>query len=268
MWDHRRMPGTLVSFHAHPDDEAILVGGTLALAADAGHRVVLVFATRGDLGEVADDVLAPGEPLADRREVEARAAADVLGVARVEFLGYDDSGMAGEATNDHEGAFAAADLEEAAARLAEILRDEHAEVLTVYDDHGGYGHPDHIQVHTVGIRAAALAGTPRVYAGTVSRDHYLEMMAAMGDDLPDDMDVPDPETFDLGVADALITTRVDVSSVLDRKQAAMAAHASQIPAESFFLALAPEQFRLAFGTEWYIRLDETPTDEETWLFAG
>ena len=79
------MPGTLVSFHAHPDDEAILVGGTLALAADAGHRVVLVFATRGDLGEVDDGVLAPDEHLADRREAEARAAAEVLGVARVEF---------------------------------------------------------------------------------------------------------------------------------------------------------------------------------------
>ena len=78
--------GTIVSFHAHPDDEAILVGGTLALAAEAGHRTVLVFATRGDLGEVADGVLAPDEALADRREVEARAAADVLGVARVEFL--------------------------------------------------------------------------------------------------------------------------------------------------------------------------------------
>jgi LmbE family N-acetylglucosaminyl deacetylase len=260
------MPGTLVSFHAHPDDEAILVGGTLVLAADAGHRVVLVFATRGDLGEVAEGVLADDEPLADLRELEARRAAEILGVARVEFLGYDDSGMAGEATNDAPNAFAGADLEEAAARLAEIMRDERAEVLTVYDDHGGYGHPDHIQVHHVGRRAAALAGTPRVYAGTVSRDHYLEMMAAMGDDLPDDMDLPDPETFDLGVADALITTRVDVSSVLDRKQAAMAAHASQIPAESFFLALPADKFKIAFGTEWYIRLDETPATEETWIF--
>src|SRR5438093_1371076 len=141
------MPGTLVSFHAHPDDEAILVGGTLALAADAGHRVVLVFATRGDLGEVDDGVLQPDEALADRREAEARAAADVLGVARVEFLPYFDSGMAGEPTNDREGAFTGADVEAAAAELATILRDEDAEVVTVYDDHGGYGHPDHIQVH-------------------------------------------------------------------------------------------------------------------------
>lgn len=260
------MPGTLVSFHAHPDDDTILVGGTLVLATDAGHRVVLVFATRGDLGEVDDGVLAPDEELADRREAEARRAADILGVARVEFLGYGDSGMAGEATNDAPGAFAGADLEEAAGRLADILREERAELLTVYDDRGGYGHPDHIQVHHVGRRAAALAGTPRVYAATVSHEHYLDLASAMSDAVPEGVDVPDPESLDLGVPDALITTRVDVSAVLDRKRASMAAHASQIPAESFFLTLPPEQFRLAFGTEWYVRLDETPAEPETWIF--
>ena len=260
------MPGTLVSFHAHPDDEAIMVGGTLALAADAGHRVVLVFATRGDLGEVADGVLAPGETLAGRREVEARRAAEVLGVARVEFLGYADSGMADEPTNDASGAFAGADIDEAAARLARILTDEDAEVLTVYDAHGGYGHPDHIQVHHVGQRAATRAGTPRVYAATVSREHYLSLSTEMGDDVPEGVEVPDVEAMDLGVAEALITTRVDVSTVLDRKQAAMAAHSSQIPADSFFLALSPDRFRAAFGTEWYIRLDRTPGAAETWLF--
>jgi LmbE family N-acetylglucosaminyl deacetylase len=264
--DDLRMPDTLVSFHAHPDDEAILVGGTLRLAADAGHRVVLVFATRGDLGEVAEGVLAADEQLADRRENEARRAAEILGVARVEFLGYHDSGMAGEPTNDAPGAFAGADLEEAAARLAEILRDEDAEVLTVYDARGAYGHPDHIGVHHVGRRAAALAGTRRVYAATVSREHYLGLGEAMGDDIPEWGQAPDPATFDLGVADAMITTRIDVSSVLDRKQAAMAAHSSQIPEESFFLGLPPDAFRIAFGLEWFIRLDTSPSEPETWLF--
>src|SRR4051812_6354414 len=143
MCEHRDMPGTVVSFHAHPDDEAILVGGTLAMAADAGHRVVLVFATRGDLGEVAEGVLAPDEALGERRAQEARDAAAVLGAARVAFLPYHDSGMAGEATNDAAHAFAAADVEEAAGRLAELLREEQADVLTVYDERGGYGHPDH-----------------------------------------------------------------------------------------------------------------------------
>ncbi len=260
------MPGTIVSFHAHPDDEAILVGGTLALAADAGHRVVLVFATRGDLGEVGEGVLAPDEHLGDRRETEARDAAAILGVARVEFLPYRDSGMAGETTNDAPGAFAGADVTEAAGQLAAILRDEQAAVLTIYDERGGYGHPDHVQVYEVGRRAGALAGTPRVYAATISREHYLSLAERMGDQVPEGVDVPDAETFDLGVPAARITTTVDVGPVLDRKQAAMAAHPSQIPQESFFLALPPDAFRLVFGTEWYIRLDETPDAPETWIF--
>jgi len=182
------MSSTIVSFHAHPDDEAITVGGTLALAADAGHRVVLVFATRGDLGEVAEGVLEPDEALGERRAQEARDAAVVLGVARVEFLPYHDSGMAGEPTNDAPDAFAAADVEEAAGHLAALLREEQADVLTVYDERGGYGHPDHIQVHVVGRRAAALAGTPRVYAATTSKEHFLGLGELLADLVPDDME--------------------------------------------------------------------------------
>jgi LmbE family N-acetylglucosaminyl deacetylase len=259
------MPATIVSFHAHPDDEAITVGGTLAMATDAGHRVVLVFATRGDLGEVAEGVLAPDEALGERRAQEARDAAAVLGVARVEFLPYRDSGMAGEATNDAADAFAAADVEEAAGRLAELLREEDADVLTVYDERGNYGHPDHIQVHVVGRRAAALAGTPRVYAATTSKEHFLSLQEQLADQVPPDMERPDPEELDLGVPEASITTFVDVTPVLDRKQAAMAAHPSQIADDSFFLALPPDAFALVFGTEWFIRLDETPSARETWI---
>src|SRR6266566_4231278 len=103
----------------------------MARAKDEGHRVVLVVATRGELGEYSPDALAPGETLTERRVSEQLAAAAVLGVDRVEFLGYRDSGMAGEPTNDDDGAFARADLDEAATRLAAILRDENADVLTV-----------------------------------------------------------------------------------------------------------------------------------------
>jgi LmbE family N-acetylglucosaminyl deacetylase len=259
------MTSTIVSFHAHPDDEAITVGGTLAIAADAGHRVVLVFGTRGDLGEVDDGVLEPDEALGQRREQEARDAAAVLGAARVEFLPYHDSGMAGESTNDADDAFAAADVEEAAAHLAEVLREERADVLTVYDERGGYGHPDHIQVHVVGRRAAALAGTPRVYAATTSREHFLGLADLLTDLVPPDMERPDPDELDLGVPEARITTTVDVTAALDRKRAAMAAHPSQISDESFFLALPPEAFAMVFGTEWFIRLDETPAEPESWI---
>ncbi len=109
---------TATFFHAHPDDEAIITGGTMASLAADGHQVVLVTATRGELGEVPEGLLEPGESLAERREVELAAAGRVLGVDRQVFLDYLDSGMAGEETNDREGSFAAADLDEAAERLA------------------------------------------------------------------------------------------------------------------------------------------------------
>ena len=264
------MAGTLVVFHAHPDDEAIVTGGTMARAAAEGHRVVLVVATRGDLGEVAEGVLAPGESLADRRVLETEQAAAALGVARVDYLGYVDSGMEGEPQNHADGSFWSADIDEAAGRLAEILRREQAEVLTTYDERGGYGHPDHVQVHRVGVRAAELAGTPRVYEATLDRDYVRELIRAARDemdpaDAPDDM--PDPDDFDVGVESERITTVVDVSAYTEQKRGAMAAHASQIPEDSFFLASPPEFFARSFGVEWFIRRDARPGLRETWLFG-
>ena len=162
---------TLVTFHAHPDDESIAMGGVMAKASDEGHRVVLVVATRGEHGEVEAGFLGEGEPLWRRREQETVASAAILGAARVEFLGYVDSGMMGTPENDLPESFWQADVEEAAARLAAILTEEGADVVTIYDENGQYGHPDHIQVHRVGLRAAELAGTPRVYMNTLNRDH-------------------------------------------------------------------------------------------------
>ncbi|MCY3952724.1 MAG: PIG-L family deacetylase, partial [bacterium] len=134
---------TLVCFHAHPDDEAIATGGTMAKAAAAGHRVVLVLATRGEEGEQIPGVVPDGEDLGAWRERETRDSAAVLGCHRVVFLGYRDSGMAGVPTNDAPESFWQADVNEAARRLAGILATEGADVLTIYDSHGGYGHPDH-----------------------------------------------------------------------------------------------------------------------------
>ncbi len=263
------MSFTLVTFHAHPDDEAIATGGIMARAAAEGNRVVLVVATRGELGEVDEGVLSPGETLGDRRVLETRLAAEALGVARVEFLGYTDSGMAGEATNDADGSFWSADLDEAAARLAAILDEEDADVLTVYDDHGGYGHPDHVQVHRVGVLAGALAGTPRVYEATLNRDHIKRLMAARPDGLGDGIDAPDPSAFDsMGSTESQITTTVDVGDFVDQKRAAMRAHASQISDSSFFLSMPDDAFREAFGWEWFIRRGELPKAPETSVFDG
>jgi LmbE family N-acetylglucosaminyl deacetylase len=262
---------TLACFHAHPDDEAIATGGTMAKAAEAGHRVILVLATKGERGEVPDGFLDPGEELWQRRMIEVEASAKALGVERVAYLGYKDSGMAGTPENDDPECFWRADLEEAAERLATILREERVDVLTVYDDNGGYGHPDHIQVHRVGVRAAELAGTPKVYESTVDRDYIrglIRRAAELGlGDPPADAPT-DPEEFKIGVPSERITTRVDVSGYLDRKRDAMRAHASQISETSFFLSMPEEAFALTWGTECYIRHGAPAGAEETDLFEG
>lgn len=257
---------TIVSFHAHPDDESIASGGTLALAHDAGHRTVLVFGTRGELGEPVPGVLAEGEQLALRRTAEVFQSAEVLGVDRVEFLGWMDSGMIGEPTNDNPGCFWQADVEHAARRLAVILDEEQPDVLTIYDDNGGYGHPDHIQVHRVGMRAAELSDVPVVVQGTMNRDRIREAMAMgreAGLDVPD---VPEDETppegmsaeegvtaaVTFGKAEAELTHVVDATGVTDRKRASMLSHASQIGPDHFMASMPPEIFAFVFGQEWYI----------------
>jgi len=183
--DYSAWPQTLVAFHAHPDDESIATGGVLAQAADAGHRVVLVVATRGELGTAGPGELPAGPELGVRRTQETERAAQILGVSHVEFLGYHDSGMAGTPTNDAPGSFWTADVDEAAKRLAAILDEEHADVLTVYDERGIYDHPDHIQVHRVGIRAAELAGTPRVYESTIDSSYLRDLMEHVSELIPE-----------------------------------------------------------------------------------
>lgn len=242
---------SLVFFHAHPDDEAISTGGTMALSADQGHRVTLVVATRGELGEPVEGVLNDGETLGDRRETEVRQSAEILGIERVEFLGYHDSGMIGEASNDDPECFWQSDLDEAATRLASILSDVDADILIGYDPHGVYGHPDHVKVHLVGARAAELAGVDRVLWATANRT-AIERAAeagAFGDELDGDARI-DRSKF--GMPEDELTHAIDVTAALDRKRASLIAHASQITEDSFFLAMSTDQFGLAFGTEWFV----------------
>src|SRR3954452_4953404 len=182
--------GTLVCFHAHPDDESISTGGTLARASAEGHRVVVVIATNGDFGEVPED-LADGETLVDRRRAETMRSVEALGVHRLVWLGYKDSGMTGWEQNSDPESFLQAPVDEAAEKLASVLREEHAVVLTVYDWHGNYGHPDHIKVNVVCYRAASWLAVPRVFEATISRDQIIRITAAArksGAPLDDDFD--------------------------------------------------------------------------------
>ena len=235
---------TLVSFHAHPDDECIACGGVIRKAADEGHRVVLVVATRGEQGEVAEGFLADGEELWQRRVAETHASAEILGAQRVEFLGYTDSGMMGTPANAAPGSFWTTPVDEAAKKLAAILDDERADVLTCYDDNGGYGHPDHIQVHRVGQRGR----------------HLLADQAGV--------ETPDIDEDTFGKPESELTAVVDVTAYLDYKRRAMRAHASQISEQSFFLAMPDEAFSFAFGTEWFIRDGQGPGITETDLLEG
>ncbi len=265
--------GTLVCFHAHPDDESISTGGSMARAVAEGHRVVLVVATNGEYGEVPAD-LAEGETLLDRRRAESEASAAALGLHRLVWLGYKDSGMTGWAQNADPESFWQAPVDEAAERLAAILREEAAEVVTVYDWHGNYGHPDHVKVHTVGHRAAELAGTPRVFESTMNRDAMKrffaaarEMGEATGPDGEDwDPDNPADDGNPFGTPESELTHAVDVSAYIGHKRASITCHKSQVTDAGFFMSMADEAFTMAFSTEWFTRKGAGHALREGWLF--
>ncbi len=249
---------TVVSFHAHPDDEALLVAGTLARAAAEGHRVVLVSATAGEAGLASSTYGTPDE-LAAHRRAELQRSADAIGAARVELLGYADSGLDGAAVPPPgTQAFARADVDEAAQRLAAILREEGAHVLTSYDPSGGYGHPDHVQVHHVAARAAELAGTPVVLEATVDQD-LLRRAVRLASYV-----YRFPPEFDRAAVEqayaprSVLTHKVDVRRYADRKRASMQAHASQATADTgdrtlaALLRLPQPLYRRVLGREWFV----------------
>jgi len=262
---------TIVFVHAHPDDEASQTSGAMARAAAGGDRVVVVFATNGDHGEAPDD-LAPGETVVDRRRAEAARSAEVLGVQRVAWLGYADSGMTGWAQNHDEGSLNRADLDEAARRLADLLDEEDADIVVGYDWHGGYGHPDHIRVHHVTHRAAHLARRrPKILESTMNRDAMRRMTeAAAAAGFPADEFDPDAPMDDgnpLGMPEAEIHWRVDVTDFIDRRRAALEAHRSQATDIEMFLSIPPEAFAMMFGHEYYLEPGRAPGLEDGWPFG-
>ncbi|WP_072478881.1 PIG-L deacetylase family protein [Amycolatopsis australiensis] len=239
---------TIVAFHAHADDPVLLTGGTLARAAADGHRVVVVVATDGLDAEY---------PTARWRELEASAA--ILGVRRVVHLGYADSGHGPALFPDPPGRqrFARADTEEATHRLAALLRAERADVLLGYDPNGGYGHRDHVKVHEVARRAARLTGT-RLLEATLPRDVVLRLVRVIGA-------LRIPLRYDTGALSrayspsAAITYRFDVRRFAARKQAALAAHVSDVRGTGRLSAvlrvlvwLPAPVFGLVAGREWYV----------------
>ena len=282
--------------HAHPDDETISNGVTMAKYAAEGARVTLVTCTLGEEGEV----LVPGlahlaadqtDQLGQHRIGELATAMMALGVTDHRFLGgpgrYRDSGMMGLPTNDRPDAFWQADVDEAAALLVEVIRETRPHVLITYDENGGYGHPDHIQAHRVAMRGVELAADPshgdgepwavaKVYWSAIPESvmrEGLRRLREAGDSTFEDMD-PDGELPTFVVPDDQITSYVDAVEHVEAKLAAMRAHATQITVDGPFFALSNnlgnhvwgiEHYRLVRGT---LGTERDEKGRETDLFAG
>lgn len=276
----------LLLVHAHPDDEVIGTGATMAHYVATGAHVTLVTCTLGEEGEIHVPALAQlaateADQLGGYRIAELAAACAALGVTDHRFLGgagrYRDSGMMGLPTNEHPRAFWQADLDEAAGYLVEVMREIRPQVLVTYDPNGFYGHPDHIQAHRVAMRAAELAtaegfGPAKIYWTALPKSVIVQGMAKFvnssdnpfgGFENPDDLPFCTP--------DDQIAARIDGTAHLAAKLAAMRAHATQIPDNSWLYSIAGgdlmavEHYRLASGTKGP---GSGPHGWEDDLFAG
>jgi LmbE family N-acetylglucosaminyl deacetylase len=294
---------TLMSVHAHPDDETISAGGAMAKAVAAGHRVVLVTGTRGEQGEIvipAMDTPENHRRLGELRAAELEAAMAELGVTEWENLGYRDSDMMGREGNNDPRTFWQADLDEAAGRLTWLIRRYQPDVVTTYNSFGGYGHPDHIRVHDVSIRAFARAGDPawypkqlenglqpwapsKLYETAIPASVRDAMRAAMREaGKPSFWDPPEDATPEqlaehaeymarMLVPDEAITTWIDISGdPIDRKWRAIQRHATQIAMDSGFMVMGEEGWKAHWAREAFILREssvETARPEDD-LFAG
>ncbi|MFF4832020.1 N-acetyl-1-D-myo-inositol-2-amino-2-deoxy-alpha-D-glucopyranoside deacetylase [Streptomyces sp. NPDC001315] len=278
----------LLLVHAHPDDESINNGATMARYAAEGARVTLVTCTLGELGEVIPPELAhlTGAALGEHRLRELTAAMRELGVEDFRQLGgpgrYRDSGMMGLPDNDDPTCFWQADVDEAAAHLLEVIVEVRPQVLVTYDDNGGYGHPDHIQAHRVAMRAAELAADagcpiPKVYWNRVPRPVAEEAFGRLRAELPGLPYAKAAAIDDVPgvVADERITAEIDGTAYAAAKAAAMRAHATQIEVapDGPYFALSNELAQPLFSTEYYElvrgeRETAQKTAREADLFAG
>jgi LmbE family N-acetylglucosaminyl deacetylase len=269
-----------MAVHAHPDDEVISTGGVLAMYATQGVRTVVVTCTDGSQGFGPGGVL-PGEPghdldaVAATRRRELAESCSLLGVSQVELLGYRDSGMAGWAGNESPEAFCNAPLDEAATALAALIERYEPQVVVTYDANGGYGHPDHVQTHRVAMAALERTEAPsKVYFTARSQSSALRM-AELRERLqlrprrrPEGSGGQSRETPP-GIPDTAITTVIDVETVVERKRAALEAHASQL-ADTVWVKVSEEEFAALFGQESFVRSrDRTDAPlPEADLFAG
>lgn len=292
-----RVGHRLLLVHAHPDDESINNGATMARYAAEGARVTLVTCTLGEEGEVIPPSLAHLAPdrddtLGPYRVDELAGAMKELGVTDHRFLGgpgrYRDSGMMGVEQNERPGAFWSADVDEAAAHLVRVVREVRPQVLVTYDPDGGYGHPDHIQAHRVAMRAADLAADPafrpdlgepwdiaKVYWNRVPRGVLLEGFDRLRRDLAEPGRLPFRQAASVTdvpgvVDDHIVTTEIDGTAFAAAKAAAMRAHATQIEVAEPYFALSNALAQPLLSTEYYelVRGRREGGSRESDLFEG
>jgi len=276
--DHRHMPDsrTLMTVHAHPDDETIATGGIMSKYSRAGDRVICVTCTGGEHGEiVVPDLDTPENhgKLAEIRREELRRALEQLGPIEQRWLGYVDSGMMGTPENSAPESFWQADVDEAAHELVAVIREVRPQVMVTYDDNGFYGHPDHIQAHRVAWRAFQLAADPAIllgaagagpwrvtkfYATAMPRSRLAEAIklrsAGYSASPAGFTEVSSVDELPFGVADDQVTTEIDGTRYLDAKLAAMRAHATQIAVDGPFFALSDMVGQRVSGYECYTLL--------------
>ncbi|MFB7504474.1 N-acetyl-1-D-myo-inositol-2-amino-2-deoxy-alpha-D-glucopyranoside deacetylase [Streptomyces broussonetiae] len=271
----------LLLVHAHPDDESINNGATMARYAAEGAHVTLVTCTLGERGEVIPPELRhlTGAALGMHRRGELAAAVRALGVGDARLLGgagrYGDSGMMGLPDNEDRGCFWQADVDEAAGHLAEVILEVRPQVLVTYDDNGGYGHPDHIQAHRVAMRAVDLAAErghriAKVYWNRVPRSVAEAAFERLQDELPA---LPFDKSASVAdvpgvVGDERITTAVEGTAHAAAKAAAMRAHVTQIDVAEPYFALSNDLAQPLFTTEYYELVRGTAESGESDLFAG
>ncbi len=277
---------TFLAVHAHPDDEASSTGGIYRVLADEGVRTVLVTCTNGEFGDAPGGVKPDadhhdGDEVAKIRAVELDNAVKILGIERNVRFGYRDSGMMGWPQNDDPESFWATPVEDVARRLADLIEEERPQVIVTYNEHGFYGHPDHIQAHRVTVAALDLLSyEPTLYYNAIPNSVMAEVRerwaqaererteadAAKGIVRPPE---EPEEEIDIGTPDEKIGAAIDVSSATDAKYDALAAHHSQI-AESFWMKMSREEFAQVMRTEWFVRVTNPMnlSGVVTDLFAG
>jgi N-acetyl-1-D-myo-inositol-2-amino-2-deoxy-alpha-D-glucopyranoside deacetylase len=275
--------------HAHPDDETVGTGATMAHYAANGAHVSLVTCTLGEEGEIHVPALsqlaaAEADQLGGWRIHELDLACEALGVTDHRFLGgagrYRDSGMMGLKENEHPRCFWQADVDDAAKLLLPVFDEVRPQVLVTYDANGFYGHPDHIQAHRVAMRAAEMAtdsgfGPAKIYWTTVSRSAIERGFDAFRDSADNPFgDAKSIDDIPFGTPDNEISARIDARAQSPRKSAAVDAHATQIPADSWLRTVAGRQGEEFLGTEFYVLAQgekgpgDGPYGWESDLFAG